>query len=187
MSNLDSLLERNQVFAAQQSAAGTLMPSLPQALPNVKAIIIGCADMRVDPVHILGIKPGEAMVMRNIGGRITPGLLEQLGLLGRIAQIAGEIAGGGAEFHLIVLQHTDCGITRLAGDTDKLARYFQIREGELRTKAVTDPRAAVAVDVALLRAIPALPGEWLVSGLVYDVATGLVEVVVPPAPIRTAQ
>jgi len=32
-----------------------------------------------------------------------------------------------------------------------------------------------------------LPGEWLVSGLVYDVATGLVEVVVPPAPIRTAQ
>jgi len=187
MSNLNSLLERNQVFAAQQSAAGTLMPSLPQAIPNVKAIIIGCADMRVDPVHILGIKPGEAMVMRNIGGRITPGLLEQLRLLGRIAQIAGEIAGGGGEFHLIVLQHTDCGITRLAGDTDKLARYFQIREGELRTKAVTDPRAAVAVDVALLRAIPALPGEWLVSGLVYDVATGLVEVVVPPAPIRTAQ
>ena len=187
MSNLDSLLERNQVFAAQQSAAGTLMPSLPRALPNVKAIIIGCADMRVDPVHILGIKPGEAMVMRNIGGRITPGLLEQLGLLGRIGQIAGEIAGGGGEFHIIVLQHTDCGITRLAGDTDKLARYFQIREGELRTKAVTDPRAAVAIDVALLRAIPALPGEWLVSGLVYDVATGLVEVVVPPAPVRTAQ
>ena len=163
------------------------MPSLPQAIPNVKAIIIGCADMRVDPAHILGIKPGEAMVMRNIGGRITPGLLEQLGLLGRIGQIAGEIAGGGGEFHIIVLQHTDCGITRLAGDTDKLARYFQIREGELRTKAVTDPRAAVAVDVALLRAIPALRGEWLVSGLVYDVATGLVEVVVPPAPVRTAQ
>jgi len=36
----------------------------------------------------------------------------------------------------------------------------------------------------LLRAIPALPSEWLVSGLVYDVATGLVEVVVPAAPIR---
>jgi len=187
MSNLDSLLERNQVFAAQQSAAGTLMPSLPQALPNVKAIIIGCADMRVDPAHVLGIKPGEAVVMRNLGGRITPGLLEQLRLLGRIGQIAGEIAGGGGEFHLIVLQHTDCGITRLAGDPAMLTHYFQIGEGELKTKAVTDPRAAVAVDVALLRTIPALPGGWLVSGLVYDVATGLVEVVVPPAPIRTAQ
>src|SRR5499425_2687343 len=161
------MLERNQNFAAQQSAAGMLMPSLPRALPNVKAIIVGCADMRVDPVHVLGIKPGEAVVMRNIGGRITPGLLEQLGLLGRIGQVAGEIPGGGGEFHLIILQHTDCGITRLVGDAALLTHYFQIEEGELRTKSVSDPRRAVAVDVAVLRAIPALPGEWLISGLVY--------------------
>jgi carbonic anhydrase len=185
MKSLDSMLERNKDFAARQSAAGTLMPSLPRSLPNVKAIIIGCADMRVDPAHVLGIKPGEAVVMRNIGGRITPGLLEQLGLLGRIGQVAGENPGGGREFHLIVLQHTDCGITRLVRDPGLLTQYFQIQEGELKTKSVSDPRAAVAGDVAMLRAVPALPGDWLISGLVYDVATGLVEVVVPPAPIRT--
>jgi carbonic anhydrase len=184
MNSLDSMLERNKQFAAQQSAAGTLMPSLPPALPNVKAVIIGCADMRVDPAHILGLKPGEAVVMRNIGGRVTPGLLEQLGMLGRIGQVAGEIPGGGGEFHLIVLHHTDCGITRLPGDPALLAHYFQIQEAEVKTKAVTDPHASVAIDVALLRSIPALPGEWLVSGLVYDVATGLIETVVPPAPIR---
>jgi carbonic anhydrase len=74
---------------------------------------------------------------------------------------------------------------RLVGDPAKLAHYFQIQEGELKSKSVTDPRAAVAGDVAWLKTIPALPGQWLVSGLVYDVATGLVEVVVPPAPIRT--
>jgi len=186
MNNLDSMLQRNKDFAAQQSAAGTLMPSLPRALPNVKAIIIGCADMRVDPADILGIKPGEAVVMRNIGGRITPGLLEELGLLGRIGEVAGQVPGGGGEFHIIVLQHTDCGITRLVGDPALLAHYFQIPEGELKAKTVTDPRAAVAGDVAALRAIRAFPGAWLISGLVYDVATGLVEVVVPPAPIRTA-
>jgi carbonic anhydrase len=184
MTHLDSMLERNKDSAGRQSAEGTLMPSLPQALPNVRAIIIGCADMRVDPAHVLGITPGEAVVVRNIGGRITPGLLEQLGLLGRIGEVAKQIPGGGGEFHIIVLQHTDCGITRLAGDPAMLAHYFQIPEGELKAKAVTDPRAAVAVDVALLRAIPALPGEWLVSGLNYDVATGLAEVVVPPARIR---
>ena len=125
--------------------------------------------------------------MRNIGGRITPGLLEQLELLGRIGEVAGEIPGGGGEFHIIVLQHTDCGITRLAGDPTMLTHYFQIQEGELKKKAVTDPRAAVTADVALLRAIPALPKTWLISGLVYDVATGLVEVVFPPAPIRPAE
>jgi carbonic anhydrase len=186
MNSLDSMLQRNKNFAAQQSAAGTLMPSLPPALPNVKAIIIGCADMRVDPAHVLGIKPGEAVVIRNIGGRITPGLLEQLGLLGRIGEVAGENPGGGGEFHIIVLQHTDCGITRLAGDPAKLAHYFQIQEAELKKKAVLDPRAAVAADVALLRTISALPVQWLISGLVYDVATGLVEIVVPPALIRAA-
>jgi carbonic anhydrase len=186
MNYFDSTLQRNKDFAARQSAGGTLMPSLPRALPNVKAIIIGCADMRVDPAHILGIKPGEAVVMRNIGGRVTPGLLEELGLLGRIGEVAGAIPGGGGEFHIIALHHTDCGITRLARDTSMLARYFQIPEGEVKTKAVLDPRTAVGLDVASLRAIPALPDKWLVSGLVYDVATGLVEVVVPPAPIRNA-
>jgi carbonic anhydrase len=155
-------------------------------MPNVKAIIIGCADMRVDPAHVLGIRPGEAVVLRNIGGRVTPGLLEQLGLLGRIGEVVGENPGGGGEFHLIVVQLTDCGMTRLAGDSAKLAHYFQIQEGELKTKAVADPRAAVVADVAALRAIPALPSAWLISGLVCDVATGLVETVVPPAPIRTA-
>jgi len=125
--------------------------------------------------------------MRNIGGRITPGLLDQLGLLGRIGEVAEAIPGGGGEFHVIIIQHTDCGITRLVGDPDKLSHYFQIPAGELKTKAVTDPRIAVAVDVAALRAIPALPATWLISGLVYEVATGLVEVVVPPAPIRSTE
>ncbi|MBB5331822.1 hypothetical protein [Tunturiibacter gelidoferens] len=91
-----------------------------------------------------------------------------------------------ASFHLIVLHHTHCSITRLAGDADKLAHYFQIPESEVKAKSVTDPYAAVAADVALLRAVPALPAKWLLSGLVYDVATGLVKTVVPPAPIRTS-
>ena len=183
MSILDSMLDRNKEFAAHQSA-GALMFSLPRALSKVKAIIIGCADMRVDPAHVLGIQPGEAVVMRNIGGRITPGLLEELGLLGRIGEVAGATPGGGGEFNIVVLQHTDCGITRLAGDPSMLTHYFQIPDGDLKNKVVTDPRAAVAADVALLRTIPALPGGWIISGLIYDVATGFVEIVVPPARIR---
>jgi carbonic anhydrase len=186
MSTLDSLLERNQKFAAQQTAAGTPMPSLPQAMLKVRAFIIGCADMRVDPAYLLGTKLGEAVVIRNIGGRITPAILEELAMLGRIGQVAGGVPGGGGEFHLILLQHTDCGITRLVGDPEKLAHFFQIPEADVKSKNVGDPRAAVAGDVALLRSIPALPAAWIISGLVYDVATGLIEVVVPPAPIRAA-
>jgi carbonic anhydrase len=107
-----------------------------------------------------------------------------VGLLGRIGEVVRQTPGRSGEFHLVVLQHTDCGITRLTGDPTRLAHFFQIQEGDLPAKAVTDPHAAVAGDVAWLRTIPALPAAWLVSGLVYDVATGLVEIVVPPAPIR---
>lgn len=88
MNTLDRLLERNKELAVQQAAEGTLIASLPRALSNVKAIIVGCADMRVDPAHGLGIKPGGAVVMRNIGGRVTPGLLRQMGLLWRIVEVA---------------------------------------------------------------------------------------------------
>jgi len=183
MSYLDEFLKRNKTFAAEESSSAVRLP-LPDAMPNVKAIVIGCADMRVDPAHVLGLQPGEAVVMRNIGGRITPGLLEQLGMLGRIGQVAGKAPGGGGEFHLIVLQHTDCGITRLNDDPAMLIRYFQVSEAELQGKAVMNPREAVAMDVATLRAVPALPGEWLLSGVVYDVATGLAEIVTPAAPIR---
>ena len=186
MNTFDNLLARNQAFAAQVSTEGTPMPSLPEGLLYVKALIITCADMRVDPAHILGVELGEAVVLRNIGGRVTPGLVEQIGMLGRIGQVAGAIPGGGGEFHIVVLQHTDCGITRLAGDPALLAHFFQIPESEVAAKTVLDPRSAVAMDVAALRAITALPASWMISGLNYDVTTGVAEVVVPPAPLRAA-
>ena len=180
MSTLDTLIQRNKNWATKASVAGALV-SLPDQLPKVKAVIIGCADMRVDPAHVLGIESGEAVVMRNIGGRVTRSLGEQLGLLGRIGEVAERIPGGGGEFHVIVLHHTDCGITRLVGDPDMLASYFGIGRDELSAKAVNDPRKAVSVDVAALRAAGSLPEPWLLSGLVYDVSTGLVEVVAPAA------
>jgi carbonic anhydrase len=186
MTVLDTMLARNKQFAAKETSDGMLPPSLPEALPMVKALIITCADMRVDPAHVLGVELGEAVVIRNIGGRITPGLIEQIGMLGRIGQVAGEAPGGGGEFHLVILQHTDCGITRLAGDPYMLAHYFHIPESDVAAKTVLDPRSAIAMDVASLRAITALPSSWMISGVNYDVKTGLAEVVVPPAPLRAA-
>ena len=133
MNNLDQLLQRNKEFAARQSALGTLMPSLARAMPSVKAVIIGCADMRVDPAHVFGIKPGEAVCCATSADE-SPGVVGAAGSTGRVGEVVGEIPGGGGEFHIIVLQHTDCGITRLAGDPAMLAPYFQIQAGDSRQK-----------------------------------------------------
>jgi carbonic anhydrase len=179
MTTLDTLTKRNSDFAAHRFVAGLPM------MPTLRTMVIGCVDPRVDPAHLLGLDPGEAIVIRNIGGRITPATLQTMGMLQTIAQVQGANPGDG--FHLIVLHHTDCGITHLEGNPDMLANYFGIGNEGLAAKAVTDPHAAVAVDVAALKAIPALPGNWLISGLVYDVTTGLVEVVMPSAPLRSAE
>ena len=136
MNSLDSMLDRNKDYAAQRSAEGTLMPSLPRALPNVKAIIIGCADMRVDPAHVLGIKPGEAVVIRNIGGRITPGLLEQLSLLGRIGEVARDSwRRRGVSHHRTsahrLRHHSPCGRPRHAGALfSNTGRRAQAKSGQ---------------------------------------------------------
>lgn len=181
MTTLDILMKRNKDFAARQFATdASHMPSLASALNKARALIIGCADMRVDPTHILGLEPGEAVVIRNIGGRITAGTLRMIAMLNKIAQVEG--ASPEDEFNVIVLQHTDCGSKRLAGSPDMLAEYFEIGTQEVKAKSVTDPRSAVAVDVAALRSASILPGGWLVSGLLYDVTMGLIDIVVPPVP-----
>jgi len=159
------LVRRNAAFAATGAFAGLPFPT------SETLQVLGCVDSRVDPSDILGLELGEAVVMRNIGGRVTPAALRSWALLGRLSQ--GQPPGG----HLVILHHTDCGITRLADYPGQLAAFFEIPEGELAGKAVADPYAAVRIDAALAR--QALPPGRLVSGLVYDVATGLIQIVDP--------
>jgi carbonic anhydrase len=121
-------------------------------------------------------------VIRNVGGRVTPATTKTMGMLGRVGAANG--GGPGEGWNLVVLHHTDCGMTDLAAFPELLAEYFEIPAEQLEAKAVSDPVASVAVDVAVLRGNPHLPGGFLVSGLVYDVDTGLVTTVVAPALLR---
>jgi carbonic anhydrase len=74
-------------------------------------------------------------------------------------------------------------MTDLAPFPDLLAEYFEIPASELDAKSVSDPHGSVRVDVdVILQALHA--DAFLVSGLVYDVDTGRVDVAVPPTPLR---
>ncbi len=176
MSVIDTLIERNAEFAAHRFSAGLPL------MPTLRTMIVGCVDSRVDPAHVLGLQPGEAIVIRNLGGRVTPATLQTIGLLGMIPRFEG--AGPVSGLNLVVLHHTDCGITRLAKVPDLLAAGLGIATDHLAEKAVSDPYAAVRVDVAALKNTRSLPGGIIVSGLVYDVATGRLDTVVPPAPLH---
>jgi carbonic anhydrase len=79
---VDELVRRNGEFAEAHDVAGLTM------LPTGRTIIVGCVDPRVDPAAVLGLQLGEAAVIRNIGGRITPAAQRTLALLGAIAAAA---------------------------------------------------------------------------------------------------
>ncbi len=176
MTVIDTLTQRNEVFAKSRFSADL------KIIPSTKTMIIGCVDPRVDPVDIFGLAPGEAAVIRNVGGRITPATLQTMAMLRIVAKEGGGEIGVG--WNLIVLHHTDCGITRLANSRELLAKYFGVVPADLDALAIDDPHRAVAVDVAALKSNPLLPGGFLVTGLVYDVTTGKIETVVPSALLR---
>jgi carbonic anhydrase len=177
MDAIETLVARNKQFAAHKLNGKLAM------MPALKTMIIGCADPRVDPADVFGLELGDAAVIRNIGGRITPATLQTMAML-RLVAAADPQGPPGPGWHLIVLHHTDCGIKRLTGHPDLLAEHFGIEQAELDSKHITDPWASVATDVAALKANPFLPAELIASGLVYDVETGLVEQVVGPEQLR---
>src|SRR5277367_5080047 len=175
---IETLIKRNEVFASTRFSAGL------KIMPSLKTIIIGCVDPRVDPAEIFGLAPGEAAVIRNVGGRIFPSTFQTLAML-RIVSKANGGDENGRGTNLIFLHHTDCGINCLAHSSELLAKHFGVAPTDLDALAITDPYKSVAVDVAMLKANPMLPGAFLVTGLVYDVATGRTEMVVPTALLRT--
>jgi carbonic anhydrase len=168
----DELVRRNAACAAGGAFAGLPFPT-PHTLQ-----VLGCVDSRVDPAHVLGLGPGEAVVMRNIGGRVTPAVLRSWGLLAKLGPSNRDDAPTSGPPHLTILHHTDCGIKRLTAFPEQLAEFFEIPVADLDTKEIDDPRAAVRIDVEIARR--SLPGGRVISGLVYDTETGLIEVVVPP-------
>ena len=173
--DLATILEGNGNFVATGRHEGLAM------MPRRRVLIIGCADPRVDPEKVLGLQMGDAAVIRNIGGRVTGPTLATVAGLGRVgakAALAAGRSGTGPGMDLVVLHHTDCGILHLADDPESLARFLGTDLAHLGDMHLRDPYAAVTHDAAVLRGLD-MPG-LRVWGLVYDVATGRVEITAAP-------
>ena len=176
--DLTTLLDRNRSFA-EQFAAGDLKMS-----PRMSTILLTCLDSRVDPAHLFGLGLGDALVMRNAGGRITPAVMRDLGIL---SVLAANMPGR-ARPELVVIHHTDCGMSRLAKPAiqEQVAARLGLGMDEVAAMAITDPARTVQDDVERLRHTPGTPDHLVVSGFVYDVSGGTINQVVPPAPLRVS-
>jgi len=171
--NIDPALARNRAFAAAGGHEGAVV------FPKLRLFVITCLDPRTDPAHFLGLELSDAMVVRNVGGRVTPEVINDIAFIGQIAET---MLPDGPLFEVAVIHHTQCGSGAFADDSFRHAYAQRIgaEESGLREHAVLDPVATVTSDVERLRSAPAIPDRVSVSGHVYDVTTGLMQTVQIP-------
>ena len=176
--NIDRALERNRTFAAAGGHEGAVV------FPNLRLFVITCLDPRVDPAHVLGLGLSDAIVVRNVGGRVTQEVINDVAFIGQLAEI---MLPDGPLFEVAVIHHTQCGAGALADDAfrRRYAERIGADESILREHAVLDPVATVTHDVELLRSAGAISPRIAVSGHVYDVVDGLVQTVLPAATARS--
>jgi carbonic anhydrase len=169
---IDSVLERNRAFAAASGHEGAVV------FPDLRLFVITCLDPRVDPAHFLDLELGDSMVVRNVGGRVTPEVINDVAFIGQIAE---NVLPDGPLFEVAVIHHTQCGTAALADDTfrRRYAERIGSDESTLRDRAIVDPEVTVANDVERLRSAAAISERIAISGHVYDVVDGLVETIIP--------
>ena len=170
--NVEVALERNRLFAATGGHEGA------EVFPKLGLFVITCLDPRVDPAHFLGLGLSDAMVIRNVGGRVTPEVINDVAFIGQLAE---NLLPEGPLFEVAVIHHTQCGTGALADDSfrHRYAERVGVDEPSLRDVAVLDPAATVRHDVEGLRSAAAISSRIAVSGHVYDVVSGLLQTITP--------
>jgi carbonic anhydrase len=179
-SNFATYVQRNERFAATD--AKDKIPEIP-FIPNKQLYLITCIDPRVEPGEIVGAELGEAIVARNVGGRVTTALIKDMAWILHLHQ---NLTPEADWFEIAVIHHTDCGSGLFA--KDELRAGYVARGGwddETATAmAVLDPAKTVAKDVQKLRMAPELQPEIQnvrIGGYTYDIHTGKITTVVQPA------
>jgi len=165
----DDLLEANRRYRTEFHDSG---------VPGVAAkglAVLTCIDSRIDPLAMLGLRAGDAKIIRNAGARVTDDALRSLVL-------ATNLLGA---TRVCLVAHTDCA---MVGTTDEdLRARIAARRGVDAAGWVflagPDQRAMVRRDLELLASCPLLPPDLEVAGFVFDVHSGeLVPLEGPQAP-----
>ncbi|GGP65937.1 carbonic anhydrase [Saccharothrix coeruleofusca] len=175
MTEFHDLLERNREFASTTDLRLLEMPD-PARMPERMPLVLTCVDPRVEPAGFLGLRTGDAGVLRNVGGRVDDRIVED------IAYLAMRL---GVRLDVAVIHHTQCGSGLLADHRFRgaFAERTGADEEVLAARAVTEPSRTVRHDVRRLLASPLITGDAVAtaSGHVLKLETGLVETIIAAA------
>jgi carbonic anhydrase len=156
VTQITALLAANEGYAAARA-------NVADPKPGRRLAVITCMDARIDVFATLGLHLGEALVIRNAGGRVTDDVLRSLALATHVLGVDTAV----------VMQHTKCGLT---GVTDEELR--SITGADVGFLSIDDHGAALREDIEVLSATAYLAPLTVIAGFVYDVESGEIDDVV---------
>ncbi|MCA9910915.1 MAG: carbonic anhydrase [Anaerolineae bacterium] len=179
---LTNILQANDAYATDFGDKHVL-----SARPAKRVAILTCMDARIDPAKVLGLREGDAHIIRNAGGRASEDAIRSLVVSYKLL--------GTREW--LVIHHTDCGMMTISDEkiAELLAHSLEPAsygpDGFVDTGAgpgspegqyinwltFKDQTQCLLDDVVRLRRHPLVPGTIPIYGYIYDVKSGrLIEV-----------
>ena len=162
----DDLLEANRKYQAEFHGSGV------EGTAARRLAVLTCIDSRIDPLAMLGLRPGDAKILRNAGARVPVDSLRSLVLAANLLRVN----------RVCVVQHTDCAMVGRRNEeivaTISAARGVDASGWDFLVS--TDQVATVQQDIALIRSCPLMPPGLQVGGFIFDVHSGEL-VPAPPA------
>lgn len=162
--SFDDLLTANAHYAEHFADGGF------DGIARAGVAVITCMDSRIEPLGMLGLKLGDAKILRTPGGRVTPETL--VGCILSVHLLNVE--------RILVVPHTRCAMG--SGDDRTIAQKVQAATGTDLTGMILgstpDQQAGLRYDVELLRTHPLMQGRAEVGGFLYDVDSGRLDQVI---------
>jgi carbonic anhydrase len=126
--------------------------------------IVTCMDSRINPLSVMGMKSGDAKILRNAGARVTEDVLRTLVLATYLLGVD----------KILVMPHTNCRMAEVDEATihEEIDSKYGIDTSSLEFKTVVDQTAALISDVKLVRSYNLLNTGVSVGGAIYDVTSG---------------
>jgi len=156
----DDLLEANRKFAKTFTLAGF------DGVAHAGVAVVTCMDSRIDPLGLLGLRPGDAKIFRNPGGRVTAQALEALVLGVHVLGVK----------RILIIPHTRCAMA--LSTENELRQAVSESSGKDASwqsfGVVSDQLTALHEDVLKVTSHPLIPDRTQVGGFLYDVDTGLI-------------
>lgn len=154
----DDLLEANVRYQAEFHDSGVTGKA-------AKGLaVLTCIDSRIDPLAVLGLKAGDAKIIRNAGARATDDAIRSLVLAANLLDVV----------RICVVQHSECA---MAGSTDEQVRRHigelrGVDPGDWTPHAFTDQIGTLRADIEKISAHPLLPPQTEIGGFLFDVRSG---------------